>query len=159
MDQHRTRYSQELLPASGKAVFDRGHKRVHGFAVAITRAVALEAVDNYYRGGNPSNIEIFKNASGDGEDFENPNDCNVLPPPAYDDKGNLYVQPVVSPSNTLVCELPAKGNTLEKVTLRGHVDLADNTIWDGMHIALVDANTTGTTIRRSIKRSVWLREV
>ena len=91
------------------------------------------------------------------EDFENPNDCYVLPPPAYDDKGNLYVQPVASPANTWLCELPAKGNTLEKVTLRGHVDLADSTIWDGCISLWSMRNTTGTTIRRSIKRSVWLR--
>lgn len=69
----------------------------------------------------------------------------MLPPPAYDEKGNLYVQPVVtSSSNSWVCDLLAKGRRLEKVAIfQGRVDLVDNAIWDGAHIALVDAEYNG----------------
>jgi hypothetical protein len=102
------------------------------------------AVDNYYRAGTYSNMQIFKNASGTGQIYDNPTDCFVLLPPAYDDKGNLYIETAIYPSSTYVCELPANGTSLKKVTLSGgHITDADNAIWDGKHIALVDAGYNG----------------
>ena len=101
------------------------------------------AVDNYYTGDAPSNIQIFKKSSGKGQIYENPTDCYVLLPPAYDDKDNLYVETAIYPSSSLVCELSANGTSLEKVALSGHVNVAENSIWDGKHIALVDAGYNG----------------
>lgn len=105
------------------------------------------AVVNSPIGKVPGNVEIFRNASGQGRVYTDSSGCDQMFSPGYDLKDNLYVQGG-SKSYLGVCELPAGGRTLAPVRTNVNVNYPGSVMWDGKYIALTqpDYMSSGHTV-------------
>ncbi len=83
-------------------------------------------------------LEVFKNASGTPTTYQS-SECAAMGQPGYDGNGNLYVegkQFISSYSFQVnVCELPAGGKNLRKVSFDHPLGLGP-VMWDGKHITI-----------------------
>jgi hypothetical protein len=96
-------------------------------------AVADFISDNY-----PGGILVFPHATGTPKAYQAPGMYYYFPP-AYDDRGNLFVE-VEGPSSggTVVMELPRGSGTLKALYLDVTIHFPGGVQWDGRHVDLVD---------------------
>jgi hypothetical protein len=86
-------------------------------------------------------ILIFKKAKGTPKGYANSN-CDNPSSPAYDPRGNLYVEGVVGSQPGNICELPAEGSSLNVVSLTSlkgkpkEINGRGSVMWDGKHIVI-----------------------
>lgn len=96
-------------------------------------AVAAFVSDNY-----PGGISVFAHATGTPKDYQAPGMYYYFPP-AYDDRGNLFVE-VEGPSSggTVVVELPRGSGTFKALFLDVTIHFPGGVQWDGKHVDLDD---------------------
>ena len=96
----------------------------------------------------PSNVAIFKNASGTPKLYYSYY-CGAPTSPGYDQNGNLYVEGDVSyglPST--VCEIPHRGKALRPISFNVSIPIPEGVMWDGKYITL--ATGIGSPIKTAI---------
>jgi hypothetical protein len=94
-----------------------------------------------YSGG----IFVFPHAIGTPKEYNAP-DMNYYFPPAYDDRGNLFVEAEAgSASGTHVFELPHDRGRFKGLFLNVTINFPGGVQWDGAHVDLDDQlfNTSG----------------
>jgi hypothetical protein len=96
-------------------------------------AVAAFVSDNY-----PGGVSVFRHAAGTPKEYQAPNMYYYFPP-AYDDRGNLFVEVEGSSSGaTSVVELPRGGATFKGLYLDVTINFPGGVVWDGSHVDLDD---------------------
>ena len=125
-----------------------GSSPIHTFSTdaeplgcAVDKAGDL-AVDDF--AGNPTtgygDLAVFAGGGGTPTYYTS-SSCALMWGPAYDSKGNLFVEGEYSTTDT--CELPSGGSSV--VTLSGPtIYFPGSPVWDGKGIALTDQEATGT---------------
>jgi hypothetical protein len=110
------------------------------------------AVANWNQGLSPGNVEVFKGAAGTPATYTCPGFEFYPYSPAYDDKGNLFVEAIVSPQNEQrgVCVLRAGSNAFVPVSLNVPLHYGGAAVWDGKYVTLTDmiGSPSSTTIYR-----------
>jgi hypothetical protein len=100
------------------------------------------AVADFDEGSAPGDVEVFKGGAGAPTVYT----CNGFGyypnSPGYDDKGNLFVEGIVSlQQNTAgVCVLAAGGNSLNPESTDFQLHLGGSAMWDGRYMTLADIN-------------------
>lgn len=96
-------------------------------------AVATFVSDNF-----PGAIFVFRGAKGTPTSYDVPGMYYYFPP-AYDDRGNLFVE-AEGPSSggTHVFELPRDGGTFKGLFLNVTIHFPGGVQWDGEHLDLTD---------------------
>lgn len=88
----------------------------------------------------PSEVQIWKNASGTPTDYGVISECYNLSSGGYDSKGNLYVTGTAhDEGSTGICELPAGGDALIPVAVDKAITDPIGIMWDGKYMAVTDA--------------------
>jgi hypothetical protein len=107
-----------------------------GCSVSPNGDLAVSNFDQEF-GSESGNIQVWKNASGPPEEYVSTS-CRYVYPPAYDLKGNLYVEGLEQrmTATTSVCELPANGKSLRKVQVNQSIEYANGAAWDGKYLVL-----------------------
>ena len=96
-------------------------------------AVATFVSDNY-----PGGISIFHHATGTPKEYQAPNMYYYFPP-AYDDRGNLFVEVEGDSSGgTSVDELSRNGGSLKALYLNVTIHFPGGVAWDGTNLDLDD---------------------
>lgn len=114
-----------------------------GCSVAPNGDLAVSNFDRYF-GYGPGNIQVWKNASGSPQEYTSTS-CRFPYPPAYDPKGNLYVEgpdKLMTPT-TSVCELAANRKRLRKVQVTQTITYANGAAWDGKYLVLSGQDYNG----------------
>jgi hypothetical protein len=131
----------------------------HPIGCAVDIANGNLAVSNFYSKHGSGNIQIWKNAQGNPTTYE-PSTLFYLWPPAYDVKGNLFVEGRAKNGTRYgVAEIRNGAASLRGITLKGAtIHWAGAAEWDGAHIALTDQASAGadTTViyRIVVQKSV-----
>ena len=98
------------------------------------------AVADFDEGSAPGDVEVFKNGSGKPVVYK----CNGFGyypnSPGYDDKGNLFVEGLVSLQQDQIglCVLPAGGSSLNPVDAGIAFHEGGGAMWDGKYMTLAD---------------------
>ncbi len=126
----------------GKAPIKRLKTGGYPIGCAIDAATGDLAVANLYTKNGPGSLQIWKNAAGTPATFTS-STLHDLWPPAYDDKGDVFVEgQFVSGAGYGVSELPRGGKTLRSESLKGAtIHFAGAALWDGAHIGLTDQSS------------------
>jgi hypothetical protein len=95
-------------------------------------AVATFISDNY-----PGGIFVFAHAAGTPKVYQAPGMYYYFPP-AYDDRGNLFVEVEGPSSGGTVVELPRGSGTFKALYLNVTIHFPGGVQWDGTHVDLVD---------------------
>ena len=96
------------------------------------------AVANFISDNYPGGILVFAHATGTPKEYQAPGMYYYFPP-AYDDRGNLFVE-VEGPSSggTTAVELPRGSDTFKSLYLNVTIHFPGGVQWDGKHVDLVD---------------------
>jgi hypothetical protein len=87
----------------------------------------------------PSEVQVWKNASGTPTDYGEIPNCYYLSSGGYDSKGNLYVTGTAeNQDSTGICELPAGGTALVPVKAGKAITDPVGIMWDGKFMAVTD---------------------
>jgi hypothetical protein len=96
------------------------------------------AVATYVTGSDPGGISIFHHAAGTPKEYKAPN-MYYYYPPAYDDRGNLFVEVEGNSSGgTSLDELPRDGSKLKALYLNVTIHFPGGVAWDGTNLDLDD---------------------
>ncbi|MFY9719314.1 MAG: hypothetical protein WAK16_06660 [Candidatus Cybelea sp.] len=99
----------------------------------------------------PGGIFVFKHAMGSPTEHNAPN-MYYYEPPAYDDRGNLFVETQeLSYGGVHVVELPHGRDTFKSLFLNVTINFPGGAQWDGRYVAL-DDQLFGTTVGSGIYR-------
>jgi hypothetical protein len=93
------------------------------------------AVANFSNGDKAGNLEVFTNPSQKPAEYQN-GACLYPMFPAYDDKGNLYLQAEGGSSLQTICVLARGSSSMKKVAFDRSVDQPDGMMWDGKYMAV-----------------------
>jgi hypothetical protein len=130
----------------GKAPLRR--LRTTGFPIgcSVDPATGDLAVANFYTKKGPGNIQVWQHAQGKPATYT-PSRLFYLWPPAYDDKGNIFVEGQIYHGAYGLAKLPKGGKSLEAVSLNGAtIHYAGAVLWDGTHVGLTDQDSDNTTV-------------
>jgi hypothetical protein len=96
------------------------------------------AVANFISDNYPGGILVYAHATGTPKEYSAPGMYYYFPP-AYDDRGNLFVE-VEGPSSggTTVVELQRGSGTFKSLYLNVTIHFPGGVQWDGKHVDLVD---------------------
>jgi hypothetical protein len=87
---------------------------------------------------NSGGVFVFKHATGTPKEYNAPG-LYYYYPPAYDDRGNLFVEAEEnSSSGTHVVELPRGSGTFKELFLNVTIHFPGGVQWDGEHVDLDD---------------------
>lgn len=101
------------------------------------------AVANFYTNGGSGNLQVWKHAAGAPTTYRSSR-LYYLWPPAYDDKGNVFVEGRVYRGAYGVAELVKYGIALRNISLKGtSIRFAGAALWDGAHLGLTDQDSAG----------------
>jgi hypothetical protein len=115
----------------------------HPIGCAIDSKTGKLAVANFYAKGAAGSIQVWKNATGTPQTYHS-STFYYLWPPAYDGKGNLFVEGQVHHGAYGLAELARGGTALRNITLKGAaIRYAGGVIWDGVHVGFADQNFDG----------------
>ena len=92
-------------------------------------------------------VEIFKPGSTTGTVYKN-HLCGYAWTPGYDLKGNLYFEGKESLRYSYkinVCELPAGGTSIQRVSFNQKIGDLGSVMWDGKYLALTDITNGAKT--------------
>lgn len=81
--------------------------------------------------------------SGSGPNCYQNDSCAYTWPPAYDDKGNLFVVGLSEQNQAEVCGLLSGSSQMVELSFRGQIYYPGGSVWDGKHIALGDTDANG----------------
>ena len=115
-----------------------------GCSVAPNGDLAVTNLDRDYRSGN---VQIWKNGSGQPQAYTD-GSCFYMWPGAYDDRGNLYVEGLVTlyvSNETAICELPANGSSMRTVNVNQTIEYPAGAAWDGKYLVLTSQGYGGYT--------------
>jgi hypothetical protein len=124
----------------------------HPIGCSIDPTTGNLAVDEGLPGG-ASGIQVWNKASGAPAEYSSISACNEMWSPGYDNQGNLYVEGDEYARS--VCELPARGNALESVSINRTINFPGSVMWDGKYITFTDQsyeNETGLYRARRTRR-------
>ncbi len=128
----------------GKIPLKRLHTNGYPIGCAFDPTTGKLAVANFYSNSGPGDIEVWRHASGTPATFR-PTKLYYLWPPAYDNRGNLFVEGQAYHAGYGVAELLKFGSSLREIVLKGAtIRFAAGALWDGRHIGLTDQNSGGT---------------
>jgi len=107
---------------------------------AVNGANGDLAVSNFTGKSEAGTVQIWKGAAGHPTTYKS-STLYYLWPPAYDDKGNLFVEGQATNGTYSVAELAKGGRTLHAVAMPGAtIDYAGATLWDGKYLGFTDQN-------------------
>jgi hypothetical protein len=96
------------------------------------------AVATFVSDSSPGGISVFRHATGTPKEYQAPGMYYYFPP-AYDDRGNLFVEVEGDSSGgTSLDELPRGSGTLESLYLNVTIHFPGGVAWDGTHVDLDD---------------------
>jgi hypothetical protein len=112
-----------------------------GCAVSTTGDLAIV---NFYTARGAGNLEVWENGGGKPTTYK-PSAFYYLWPPAYDDKGDLFLEGLVKDGTRYgVTELAHDGKALRAITLKGAaIHYGGAAEWDGTHVAFTDQSSAG----------------
>ena len=107
----------------------------------MNRANGDLAVSNFTGKSGAGNVQIWKGAAGHPTTYKS-STLYYLWPPAYDSKGNLFVEGQAKNGMYSVAELIKGGGALRSVAMPGAtIHYAGATIWDGKYLGFTDQNS------------------
>lgn len=92
------------------------------------------AISNF---ADTAGVEVYPNASGQPESYEDTNFVEYWPP-GYDNAGNLFVEGLDASGNFRFAELPAGGSGFLDITLDFSAFYPGSVMYDGTYMALTD---------------------
>jgi hypothetical protein len=96
------------------------------------------AVATFVSSSDPGGIFVFAHATGTPQVYQAPGMYYYFPP-AYDNRGNLFVEAEGPTSGgTVVVELPRGSGTFKALYLNVTIHFPGGVQWDGKHVDLVD---------------------
>jgi hypothetical protein len=131
----------------GKIPLKRLHTNGYPIGCAFDPSTGKLAAANFYSNSGPGDIEVWKHASGTPATYRSAK-LYYLWPPAYDGRGNLFVEGRVYHAGYGTAELAKFGTELHEIVLKGAtIRFAAGALWDGRYIGLTDQdfNDTNTT--------------
>lgn len=98
----------------------------------------LAVTNEYSRSSTPGTVSIYRHARGKPHTYTVPG-VYYMYFATYDDKGNLFVDGLPSPTGGIVfAELPKGATAFKSITLNENIQFAGGVQWDGSHIAVGD---------------------
>lgn len=98
--------------------------------------------------GFPGNVVIFPHVTGNPKSYDVPNMYQIYFP-AYDDKGNLFVDGYSTYfASSLLSELPKSGKAFHDLTMSPKIPSVLGMEWDGKFLALCDTHQRPNEIDR-----------
>lgn len=94
-------------------------------------------------GSGDGDVAIFTSPSGTPSTYSNAA-CFFMLPPAYDAKGNLFLQCLSRSSASSVVYLPAGGSSLDTIAFDHTITYAGGVAWDGKYVVLTDQEFGGS---------------
>jgi len=108
---------------------------------AVNRANGDLAVTNFTAKDGAGNVQIWKGAAGHPTTYTSAT-LYYLWPPAYDNKGNLFVEGQAKSGAYSIAELVNGGGALRNVSMPGAtIHYAGATVWDGKYLGFTDQNS------------------
>lgn len=96
-----------------------------------------------FNGTSVGAVCVWKGGSGSPACYQDVSACSYIWPPAYDNKGNLFVVGLSSQYESEVCGLLAGASRMVTLSFNGHIYYPSGTVWDGKYIALGDQEASG----------------
>jgi hypothetical protein len=108
---------------------------------AVNAANGDLAVANFTGKSGAGNVQVWKDAAGHPTTYKS-DTLFYFWPPAYDNKGNLFVEGQAQKGPYSVEELPKGAGALRAVSMPGAtIHYAGATVWDGKYIGFTDQNS------------------